>query len=254
MLTSIRGLIAATVFASAAVAAVPAYADDETAPPAEFTVTGSVSLVSDYRFRAVSQTSGDPAIQGTINLNHSSGFYVGAWSSSIELSNVGLDPVFGGHELDLYGGWTGEVSSGLTADVGLLYYAYPGGHVGTAEFFEPYASLTTTLGPAKAKLGATYAWKQDALFGDDNLYLYSNLDVGIPNTPITLSGHLGYQDGSLAADFWSSADKTTWDWSIGASAAVLGKGTIGVAYVGNGSPSISGLTDDTVVGTLSFSF
>lgn len=103
-------------------------------------------------------------------------------------------------------------------------------------------------------MGANYAWDQDAIYGDDNLYVYSNLDIGIPNTPLTVSGHVGYQDGPLAADFFSSPDETTWDYSIGASATVLGKITVGVAYVGNSSPSIDGLTDDTVVGTLSASF
>jgi len=253
MLTSIRSLLAATALAGTFAVAAPAFADD-TAPPPAITVTGSVALVTDYRFRGVSQSAGDPAIQGSININSKTGLYVGAWSSSIDFSNVGASAIYGNQELDLYGGWTGEISPGLTADVGLLYYAYPGGHFGKSEFFEPYASLTKVIGPAKLKVGATYAWKQDAIFGDDNLYLYSNLDIAVPSTPITISGHIGYQDGPLAADFWSSADKTTWDWSIGASATVLGKITAGVAYVGNGSPSIDGLTDDAVVGTLSVSF
>lgn len=254
MLTSIRSLTAATVLAGFALAATPVLADDETAPPPAVTVNGNVSLVTDYRFRGVSQSGGDPAIQGGITVNHSSGLYVGAWASSIDFSNIGAEPGFGSEELDLFGGWTGNLGSGLTADVGLLYYAYPGGHVGKTEFFEPYASLSGTLGPAKLKVGANYAWSQDAIYNDDNLYIYSNLDVGIPNTPLTVSGHVGYQDGPLAADFFSSPDETTWDYSIGASATVLGKITVGVAYVGNSSPSIDGLTDDTVVGTLSASF
>jgi uncharacterized protein (TIGR02001 family) len=256
MLTSIRSLLAATVLAGCALAATPALADDAPAAEStpEFTVTGNVAVVSDYRFRGVSQSAGDPAIQGGITLNHKSGLYVGTWSSSINFSNVAADPLFGNQELDIFGGWTGSVSSNLTLDAGLLYYAYPGGHVGKAEFFEPYASLSTTLGPAKLKVGANYAWSQDAIFNDDNLYVYTNVDIGIPNTPVTISGHLGYQDGPLAADFWSSPDETTWDYSIGASATILGPLSIGVAYIGNGSPSIDGLTDDTVVGTLSASF
>ncbi|HEX7710096.1 MAG TPA: TorF family putative porin [Sphingomonadaceae bacterium] len=256
MLTSVRSLLAATILAGCAFAATPALADDAAPadPTPEFTVTGNVALVTDYRFRGVSQSAGDPAIQGGLTLNHKSGLYVGAWSSSINFANVGADATFGNQELDLFGGWTGSLTNNLTLDAGLLYYAYPGGHVGKAEFFEPYASLSTTVGPAKLKVGANYAWSQDAIYNDDNLYLYTNVDIGIPNTPVTVSGHLGYQDGPLAADFWSSPDETTWDWSIGASATVLGHLSLGVAYVGNGSPAIDGLTDDAVVGTLSASF
>ena len=77
MLTSIRGLMAATILAGSSFAAMPALAD-ETDPPSEFTITGNVAMVSDYRFRGLSFTAGDPAIQGGINVNHKSGFYVGA--------------------------------------------------------------------------------------------------------------------------------------------------------------------------------
>jgi len=253
MLTSIRSLLAATALAGAFAASVPAMAQ-ETDPPKDVTITGNVALVTDYRFRGVSQTAGDPAVQGGLTVTHSSGLYASVWSSNVNFSNIGADKIYGGQELDLVAGWSGSIGSGVTADVGLTYYAYPGGHVGNAEFFEPYASLSTTAGPAKFKLGVNYAWKQDALVGDDNLYIFSSVDVGVPNTPITLSGKVGYQDGPLAADFFVGPKMKTWDWSIGASMTVFGKGSLGVSYIGNGAKSVKGLTDDAVVGTLSFSF
>ena len=63
MLTSIRGLIAASVLLGCGLTAVPAFADEETAPPSEFTVTGNAVLVTDYRFRGLSLSGGDPAIR-----------------------------------------------------------------------------------------------------------------------------------------------------------------------------------------------
>ena len=253
MLTSIRSLLAATALAGGIVLATPAFAQDAAAPaeptPA-ITISGNVALVTDYRFRGVSLSGGDPAIQGGITLTHSSGLYLGTWSSSI---NGG--PVYGQQELDLFGGWSGPLTSGLKADVGLLKYVYPSGHVGQADYWEPYASLAYTFGPATAKVGAAYAWEQDSLGGSDNLYLYTNVDVGVPNSPITVSGHLGYTDGVLAPAILStlSTDDTGFDWSIGASATVLGHLTAGVAYIGVDGPSVDGLTDDTVVGTLTLS-
>lgn len=259
MLTSVRSLVAASVLAGCALAATPAFAEDGPAAPSAFSVSGNVSLVTDYRFRGVSLSGGDPAIQGGITLTHASGFYVGAWSSSIDGG-----PVYGHQELDLFGGWSGPVSSGLTVDAGLLYYVYPGGHLGDANYWEPYASLSGSLGPAKLKVGVAYDWKQKGLLDnagkhDDNLYVYSNLDVGVPGTPLTVSGHVGYTDGALAPCYYCAGtrsfnDRTGWDWSIGASAPVLGPLTVGVSYIGVSGASVDDYTDDALVGTLTASF
>ena len=84
MLTSIRSLLAA--------AAIAGRLSFRALPPPRRTLSrtqsrspsrGNVSLTTDYRFRGVSLSGGDPAIQGGITATHDSGFYVGAWSSSI---------------------------------------------------------------------------------------------------------------------------------------------------------------------------
>ena len=46
-------------------------------------LTGNVALVSDYRFRGVSQSYRQPAIQGGFDYTHASGFYLGNWNSSV---------------------------------------------------------------------------------------------------------------------------------------------------------------------------
>ncbi|MET0180564.1 MAG: TorF family putative porin, partial [Novosphingobium sp.] len=83
MRTSIKALAAAFLFTSG-LASSPAFAEEETAPPSDITFSGYAQGVSDYRFRGYSLSGGDPALQGTINVNHSSGFYVGAWASSLD--------------------------------------------------------------------------------------------------------------------------------------------------------------------------
>lgn len=252
MLTSIRGLIAATVLTGSVLAATPAFAD-ETDAPSEITVSGNVQAVTDYRFRGISLSAGDFALQGSINVNHASGVYVGAWASSLEQD--GAD-TYGNAEVDLYAGWTGEVSSGLTADVGLLYYVYPNGTGPTpGNVWEPYASLTAAVGPATAKVGVAYAWEQDSLGGDDNLYLYTDISGGIPNTPVTLSAHLGYTDGALSPKRLTLASNGGgFDWSAGASYAITPKLSIGATYVGVEGNSIDSFSNDAVVGTLKLSF
>ena len=61
MLTSIRGLVAASILASSGLAAAPAFAE-ETDPPADITVTGNVVGVTDYRWRGLSYSGGDFAV------------------------------------------------------------------------------------------------------------------------------------------------------------------------------------------------
>lgn len=251
MLTSIRGVLAATALSGALLAATPALAD-EADPPKDVTITGNVAFVTDYRFRGLSLSGGDMAVQGAINVNHSSGFYVGAWGSNLEQD--ALD-IYGNMELDVYAGWTGEVTSGLTADVGLLYYVYPSGSFGDGNVFEPYASLSTTMGPATAKVGMAYAWKQDSLGGDDNLYVYTDWSLAVPSTPITVTAHAGFTDGALSPKRLTLAGTGGgWDYSLSASATLYKGLSLGVAYVGVDGNSIGGFSDDAVVGTLKYSF
>ena len=242
----------------------PALAQDETDPPSDFTVSGYVQGVSDYRFRGYSLSGGDPALQGTINVSHASGFYAGAWSSTLDAD---VTPFYGDLELDLYAGWTGELASGLTADVGVLRYVYPSNNRnGPADYWEPYASLSTTLGPVGAKFGVAYAPEQDSLLGEDNLYVFTDLSAGIPNTPITLSGHLGYADGVQAPrllTLQSVTDDSGFDYSAGVTWNVTEKLAVGATYVGvEGSASEADynagqslvVADDTIVATVKLSF
>lgn len=209
-------------------------------------VSGNVALVSDYRFRGVSLSGGDFALQGGIDVAHSSGIYVGTWASSISGGTA-----FGELEVDVYAGWTGDVADGLTFDVGLLYYIYPTGDVAAAEtdYFEPYASIATTLGPVGATLGVAYAWDQDSLGGNDNLYVYTDFSTAIPSTPITLTAHLGYTDGVFA----TAASGDSFDWGLGASYAITDSLSLGVSYADTEGPAVEDFTDAGFFFTLGYS-
>lgn len=248
MVKSVRGLLAATILAGSVFAATPALAQEV----GEFTISGNAALTTDYRFRGISLSDGDFAVQGGVDVVHSSGFYVGAWGSSLEDSDA-----LGNAELDIYAGWSGEVGSGLSVDVGLLYYAYPNGKdpLVPANIWEPYASVSADLGPASLTVGAAYAWEQDSLGGDDNLYVYTDLGVGIPETPISVSAHLGYTDGALSPKILTeSGTGGGFDWSLGASYSVTENLALGVSYIGVEGASIDSFSNDTVVATLSVSF
>ena len=253
MLTSIRGLVAASMLAGMAIAATPAFAD-ETDPPSDLTLTGMVSGVTDYRWRGLSYSGGGFAAQGSMQVNHSSGFYLGAWGSSLEQD--GLD-IYGSSEIDVYGGWTGNLTSGLVADVGVTWYTYPNGTNPTlsGNYLEPYASLSTTVGPATAKVGVNYAPKQDGLGGNDNTYVFGELGAGIPGTPVSLNAHLGYTDGALSPNILTATSTDGgWDYAVGATATVTKNLSVGVSYIGVDGASINRFSDDTVVGTVKMAF
>jgi len=225
--------LGALMLASAA----PAMAQDasETEPAPAITITGSVSATTDYRFRGLSQSNKDFAAQSSININHESGLYGGTWVSTLD-DQTSL-PGYGDVEVDLYAGYTKTLDTGLGFDVGMLYYFYAdapnkiGGADNDTDFFEPYASVNYTLGPVNVKVGGNYAWNgQSGLGGDDSLYLYSNVGVSVPNTPIKLLGHVGRSKGSLGAFNLDPDDDTYLDWSLGAEVSQKGF-TLGVSYV-----------------------
>ncbi|MEH6756086.1 MAG: TorF family putative porin [Parasphingorhabdus sp.] len=215
------------------------------------TVSGNATLTSDYRFRGLSLSDGDIAIQGGIDVAHESGFYVGTWASSIEDS-----PTYGHTELDVYGGWSGEVTPGLTVDVGLLYYVYPNGQngAGPSDYFEPYASVSTTIGPVEWKSGIAYAWDQSSLGNDDNVYIYTGVSGGIPNTPISLNANIGINDGSLGNPVGVLGDDNYIDWKLGADWAVTENLTASIAYTDTDAPAVNKFTDSAVVFSLGVSF
>jgi len=107
----------ALMTAVSALAATVAHAQ-ETAPPQAITVSGNAALVSDYRFRGVSQSNGGAAVQGGIIVSHESGAYAGFWSS-----NLAGWSTFGGPnlELDLVAGYKLPVAGGAALDVGLTW-------------------------------------------------------------------------------------------------------------------------------------
>ncbi|MGN7875558.1 TorF family putative porin [Roseateles sp. 22389] len=171
--------LAVTVVATA----LPALAQE--ANPLSF----NVSVTSDYRYRGISQTRLKPALQGGVDYAHSSGFYVGAWGSTIKwISDAGGDADV---EIDTYAGYKTEVGGGVTVDVGFLRYNYPGNDLPvSANTNELYGAVS--YGPATLK----YSHSISNLFGNADsknsgyLELAATFDVG---GGFTLTPHIGHQ-------------------------------------------------------------
>jgi uncharacterized protein (TIGR02001 family) len=180
--------------------AVPALAADAPASTLSF----NAGAVSDYRYRGISQTRLKPALQGGVDYAHASGFYAGAWASTIKwINDAGGDA---DAEIDLYGGYKTEIAPGLTADVGLLQYVYPRHRLGISpDTLEVYGALSFGVFTAK------YSHSTTNLFGfadsknSGYLDLAASFDLG---NGLTLTPHVGHQTVKRNA----AASYT--DWSL----------------------------------------
>ncbi|MFM8577051.1 MAG: TorF family putative porin [Limnohabitans sp.] len=219
-----KKILVPTLIASAiaSLAAVPSLAQAQ-----ESTLSYNVGVVSDYRYRGISQSRLEPAVQGGIDYADKSGFYVGAWGSTIKwIKDSGATK--GNVEVDLYGGYKGT-AGGLAYDVGFLRYEYVNNTLGKVTDFanantnEVYGALTYGVFTAK------YSHAISNLFGNPNTknsyYLDLNATFDLGNG-LTLVPHVGYQK------FKNRDDLTYTDYSL-TLAKDLGKGVaVSLAVVG----------------------
>ena len=188
--------------------------------------TFNAAVTSDYRYRGISQTRLQPALQGGIDYVHPTGWYLGAWASTIKwIEDAGGD---GKVELDLYSGKRGEFAAGLSYDVGVLRYLYAGNELGKVSGFanadttEIYGQLG--YGPAYIK----YSHATTKLFGFTNSDNSGYLDIGASidaGKGVTVQLHAGRQ--RVANNGASSYT----DWKI-AAARAYGAATVTLAVTG----------------------
>lgn len=223
---------------------VPALAQAQTKPPEpDYTLTGNVSLLTDYRYRGISQTRLKPAVQGTIDFAHSSGFYLGAFATNIKWIKDG-----GGGanvEIDLYGGYKGSISGDLGYDVGILQYVYPSNNL------NPSANTTEIYGGLTYKqFGLKYYRSVSNLFGFTNSKGSGYLDASATfdlGDGWGVTGHIGHTSVASNSKFSYT------DYKIGVtkdiSGFILGASIIGTdtkQYVGP-APGNKNLGKDSIV-------
>jgi uncharacterized protein (TIGR02001 family) len=145
-------------------------------------VSANVGVVSQYYFRGL-QLTDSAAVQGGVDYEHESGFYVGTWASNLE----GGDPSY---ELDVYLGFSGE-AGGIGYDVGYNLYAYPDS-TENINYGELYGSIS--FGMFEAGLAYTvHSDVSDDVFAEGDLYYYASVGLPLPND-FALGLTVGYYD------------------------------------------------------------
>jgi uncharacterized protein (TIGR02001 family) len=221
-----KTLLAVTLAALTSGAATSALAADPKAPAPDFEISGNFALVSDYRFRGISQTDRDPALQGGFDLAHKSGAYIGTWASNVEQwANPG-----GSMEIDVYVGYATELPMGIGLDVGHTWYEYPGNTPDTPNGGISNDTREVHIGLSYGPLSYKVARTTTTWFGvsDSKGSYYQSL--GLEYSPVenlTFSASAGYQKVKRGG---SQNENSFNDYSVGASYDLGSDYSVGLSY------------------------
>jgi uncharacterized protein (TIGR02001 family) len=241
-MTPSRIILATTL----AMSALPGIAQTTAAPAAapapepDYTLTANVGLFSDYRFRGISQTNKNPAIQGGFDFAMKNGIYLGNWNSNVDSTQYNGANI----EMDFYGGYKMTFGD-FGIDIGGLYYYYPGsGANGTNKIdnFELY------VGGSWGPLTAKYSYATTDFFGVPNssgayyVTLGGSHDFG---NGFGINGSVGYQgglkNGACVTEIDGKVACSITDYKLGGTYTINGF-VIGLSYVST-NRDIAGYTD-----------
>ncbi len=169
-------------------------------------LSANAGVTNSYLWRGLEQTNGQPAVSGGIDFESNSGFYLGTWVSNADWAD-GMT-----YELDLYGGYVGEINS-LTYDVGFVHYAYPDS-VDDLDFTEVNASISYGF----FSFGyALLANAENIDFGDDG-YIFLDADFSFASD-IGLSLHVGkgtddFYAGESFLEYGASVSKNNFTFGV----------------------------------------
>lgn len=160
----------------------------------------NMGIVSQYVYRGLAQSNGNPAIQGGIDYVYKGAFYVGTWLSSSSYYNDLMTGASSSLEVDGYVGYKGKFAGDWNYDVGVLHYDFPGTYpaasLAAAKLVKPnsnevYASL------GYRRLSVKYSRATSDLFGipgsSGSYYLEANGDIPLWNSGLVLALHAGRQ-------------------------------------------------------------
>ncbi|MEQ8860615.1 MAG: TorF family putative porin [Pseudomonadales bacterium] len=192
-------------------------------------ISGNVTLASDYSFRGVSQTDRDPAIQGGFDVAFDNGFYVGTWSSNVSFGTTS-------QELDLYGGYSGQINENVSFDVNYVRFEYPGDGSNL-----DYNEFGGSLSFSDFTVGVIYSPEYFAIDDVTWFYPYAEYSLSLPRDA-SLDFHVGWSavDDNSAGD-WVAAfgDEDVIDYSVTYTIPVMGV-DFGIGIVGTDADGSDG--------------
>jgi uncharacterized protein (TIGR02001 family) len=166
--------------------------------------SASLKIMSNYVYRGYSKSRGHPAIQGNIDYEHRSGFFIGSWMSQVDFgdenfndrAHIEANP-YAGVSLGLFENWR--------IDAALAGYLYDGKvYDRTADYGEVFALLHF-----RDLVTARWEVSYDAYNRGRSIVDYA-VDMRLPLTDtVEVSGGVGYEDANAVLGYESIY------WNIG---------------------------------------
>lgn len=180
---------------SSALLASPAWAQDEEQGSA-FAVSGGLAAMTDYVWRGVSQTGGDPAVQGEVFVEHETGLFGGVWATNVDFTGPGDEDDGINAEVDIYLGYSLGIGDTQTLDLQATQVMYPGANDG---FDYDYTEFQATLHFAEY-FNALVAYSPDIFgLGEGAFYYSAGTELPIGDTEFGVNLQVGYYDLDKAA-------------------------------------------------------
>ncbi len=167
----------------------------------DLSVDFDLNATSDYIYRGISRTGGDPAIQGSVEVSNDSGFYGRVFASSLD-NGLGQDA-----ETEFALGYFGSATN-FDYELSVAYDKFWGGP-NDKGYAEIRSSISRDMGFLYARTGLNYAPDNREFGGGSSLYGYGEIEVPFPiniGIPLSMNVRTGYEA-------FESIDNK-WDWSV----------------------------------------
>ncbi|HSC75897.1 MAG TPA: TorF family putative porin [Pseudomonadales bacterium] len=185
---------------------------------AGFEGSANIGAVSNYMWRGMTQTRNGAAVQGGLDLTHSSGFYAGTWMSNVQFK---LAP--DAHtEQDLYAGY-GFTAGDFAFDLKYTEYLYD--NASGLNFSETHGQVSYAAGDIGTfAVGTDYSNNTPVVDSDSAIHYYGTYtntlpaDIGLTATVGTYdykdAGWVGGNDSQYSY-YNIGLNKTFWDINFG---------------------------------------
>lgn len=214
-----------------------------------FDLSANAALVSDYRFRGISQTDTNAAIQGGFDASFEPGIYLGTWASSVDFGDGNDTGSYGTMEIDYYTGWAGPIGdTDFAIDVGYAYYQYPGDTVDPKGDYDEWH-----ITPSWKDLSVSVVYSNDFYAETGEMWYYAG-DYSLSFLEdFSIGFHAGYNDFDEQKFLGDGADSYA-DYSVTLGYTFKGV-DFSVAWVGTDLDESecwdSNICDDTAVFSIS---
>jgi uncharacterized protein (TIGR02001 family) len=152
--------------------------------------SGSLSLASDYRYRGVSLSGDQPAVQGELDMDFAGGAYAGLFASKVRLYDGPSSQL----QASAFAGYAQRIGAGWSVDGGASYAAFSGER--EVDYAELHAGVSTQGLEGRLSISPNY-------FGQSLRTWYAELNgsqaLFDPLRLVWHAGELGLASGAMGA-------------------------------------------------------